>query len=445
MLKSFTLKISLQVRLALPAIVLTILAIIPSPRVSAADAMLYGSDGNDFYQFTGSSSVSNLQSSGWTTLILFALSVQPNGDITYGGQTLVTGGQYVGDPNWAANIFALKTAPTTVYRYEVCVGGWGDGSFANIENLVNSQGTGPGSVLYENFLALRNAVTGIDAINDDDEETYDLNSSTAFGEMLGGMGFKFTFAPYTNQGFWVNLKNNLGSICDVIYLQCYSGGEGNDPASWESAFGGFHVTPGEESNYHSQSQFTSWQSSAGITGGFFWPDVTWAPGANWGWQEIVNGIGIPNSVYTLANDNSGLSLAPQDGGTGDGTPLVQYHLGSSDDFIWHVTYQGTIGGSDTYEIWGDHSGRAVTITGDSMSDNAPMELYDYSGDHSQLLVMDGKSGGYYRMVFVHSGLAMVVEGASTASGAAIVQYNNDNALNAWWQLRQNQVPGSHGS
>ncbi len=75
---------------------------------------------------------------------------------------------------------------------------------------------------------------GIDAINDDDEQTYDLHSSTNFANMLGGLGYKFTEVPYTQQSFWVKLKNGLTN-CDYVYLQCYEGGAGNDPGQWNAA------------------------------------------------------------------------------------------------------------------------------------------------------------------------------------------------------------------
>ena len=89
-------------------------------RASAAYTALYGSDGNDFYQFSGSSAISGLKTSGWNGLILFAFSVKSNGDLTYNGNTIVTGGSYVGASNWGANVASLKAPPTTVYRYEVC-------------------------------------------------------------------------------------------------------------------------------------------------------------------------------------------------------------------------------------------------------------------------------------------------------------------------------------
>jgi len=83
------------------------------PQASATTAALYGADGNDLYRFTGGDTVANLRSSGWTTLILFAATVQPNGDITIenGNTKLVQNGVYVGDSNWGANVAAVKTAP----------------------------------------------------------------------------------------------------------------------------------------------------------------------------------------------------------------------------------------------------------------------------------------------------------------------------------------------
>jgi len=255
---------------------------------------LYGSDGNDFYQFTGASSVANLKPSGWNALFMFGITIQSNGDITHSGTTLVHDGIYVGDANWGPTVDALKAPPTTVTRYEVTLGGWGDTSYDVVKSLVGSQGTGAGSTLYKNFAALKKAVPGIDAINDDDEQAYDLGSSTAFGKMLNGLGMKLSQAPYMNQSFWVQLKNNLGSGADIVYLQCYQGGAGNDPGNWDAAYGnGFHVVPGQESNNHAASWWSNWSSADHVTGGFYWPDVTWAPNANWGVFEIASGLRLP--------------------------------------------------------------------------------------------------------------------------------------------------------
>jgi hypothetical protein len=242
-----------------------------SQRASAANVMNYGADGNDYFQFTTPSMAFD-KASGFTTLITFAMHVNSDGTLVLGG-VVCTNGVYVGPTNWGSLVATLKTAPTTVTRYEVSVGGYGDTSFANIENLVNSQGTGSGSILYKNFQALRNAVPGINAINDDDEQTYNLSSSTSFANMLGGLGYKFTLVPYTAQSFWVNLKNSITN-CDYIYLQCYEGGAGNDPGQWNSAFGnGVVVIPGQESNTATTANWRNWHLETGVQGGFYYPDV----------------------------------------------------------------------------------------------------------------------------------------------------------------------------
>ena len=241
------------------------------PGAFAGVVMNYGADGNDYFQFTTPSMAFD-KASGFTTLITFAMHVNPDGTLLIGGEAC-TNGVYVGRTNWSSLVTTLKTAPTTVTRYEVCIGGWQDTSYNNVKSLVASQGTGPGSILYKNFQALKNAVPGIDAINDDDEQTYDLNSSTNFADMLGALGYKFTLVPYQNQSFWVNLKNSITN-CDYVYLQCYEGGAGNDPGQWDSAFGnGVVVIPGQESNTANPATFHSWYLETGVQGGFYYPDV----------------------------------------------------------------------------------------------------------------------------------------------------------------------------
>ncbi|MDR3459661.1 MAG: DUF642 domain-containing protein [Verrucomicrobiae bacterium] len=238
---------------------------------AAVNVMNYGADGNDYFQFTTPPMALD-KASGFTTLIAFAMHVNADGTLLLGG-VVCNNGVYVGPTNWNPLITTLKTPPTTVNRYEVCIGGWTDASFDNIKSLVASQGTGPGSILYRNFQALKNAVPGIDAINDDEEQTYDLNSATKFANMLGSLGFKFTLVPYTAQSFWVNLRNSLTN-CDCIYLQCYSGGAGNDPVQWNTAFGnGVVVIPGQESNGSTPAIFHNWYLQTGVQGGFYYPDV----------------------------------------------------------------------------------------------------------------------------------------------------------------------------
>jgi autotransporter-associated beta strand protein len=276
-------------------------------------AMNYGADGNDYFQFTNPSMTFD-KASGFTTLITFAMHVDADGTLQLGGGPVCSNGVYIGPSNWGALVATLKTPPTTVTRYEVCIGGWTDTSFDNIKSIVAAQGVGPSSILYKNFQALKNAVPGIDAINDDDEQTYHLSSRTNFANMLGGLGYKYTLVPYTAQSFWVNLKNNITN-CDYVYLQCYAGGAGNDPKNWTTAFGGsngfsltgFHVIPGQESNTANTNNWSKWFLQTGVQGGFYYPDIVFNT-TNWA-AAIRNGVGQFPPITLTNNDTTGSSFS----------------------------------------------------------------------------------------------------------------------------------------
>jgi hypothetical protein len=246
--------------------------------------------GNEFYAPTETWQT-NAHNSNFTALFLFTLQVNPNGDLRFNDNMVVQNGVYVGDPTWGSKLDGCRGG--SVNRIELCIGNWGSTSFDNIRNLVASQGTGTNSILYRNFNALKNAIH-VDAIQYDDEKTYHVSSAVAFGNMLAGLGWKVTLVPYTAQNFWVNVKNQLGSKVDHIYLQCYDGGAGNDPAQWIAAFGGFKVDPGlwgnTDTTTSAANKLRNWQLQLGITGGFMWLNGH-LPGdaPKWG-QALIDGL-----------------------------------------------------------------------------------------------------------------------------------------------------------
>lgn len=268
----------------LPALAALALAV-AAPDASAYSA-IYG--GGPFYS-GGTPVMNDLRGSGFTTVILWSFHIEQNGDLIYNDIPVVKNGAYMGDPAWPTRLATLKSAPTSVNRIEVSIGAWGVPDFERMISLVNGTapgcgttlvcGTGSNSILYRNFQALKTA-TGADAVNFDDESAYNLAPTTTFSQMLIGMGYKITFAPYTQQAFWRNLKNNLGSAVDRIYLQVYAGGAGNNPASWNTAMG-MTVAPGLWSRNGNgcasgdspsvvQTKMSNWKASAGISGGFMW-------------------------------------------------------------------------------------------------------------------------------------------------------------------------------
>ncbi|MBN2783666.1 MAG: hypothetical protein JXR25_02470 [Pontiellaceae bacterium] len=222
----------------------------------------------DFYTLNASQS-SKLKNSGFNTAILFVVDVEANGDLNYNGNhLLVQDGVYVGDKSWGNRLAALKVPPTSITRIEVCTGGAGARSWANIKDLIAAEGTGPDSILYRNFMALKD-VLDMDAICNDDEVAYDAESAATFNRMITSMGMENTLCPYNYSSYWQSIFNN--SEIDAVYLQCYDGGAYNNPATWNSYFGGFKVAPGDWSNdglATVESKFTEW--SPDINGGFIW-------------------------------------------------------------------------------------------------------------------------------------------------------------------------------
>ena len=249
------------------------------PRASAATAVIF-CNGNDNAYNMGSASglttaqINGFRASGFTTMVLFTMSVLTNGDFYYAGQTICTNGVYDGPSNWGSLLAQCKAAPSSVNRIEMCIGGAGDTSSTNIKNLIAANNT---NVLYQNLSALKTAL-GIDAIDSDDESTYDSGSAINFGKMCSAVGMKMTFCPYTDSSYWAAVKSGLGSEVDYIYLQCYQGGAGNDPASWASSLGVpvSQVVPGYW-DYERDATFltnmTTW-AGEGSGGGFLWPSCT---------------------------------------------------------------------------------------------------------------------------------------------------------------------------
>lgn len=229
--------------------------------------------------------ITNLKSSGFNYVILFNVNVEPDGTLTTDGDTICANGKYVFDkkqPYYISDIKNLKKQPTSIERLEICIGGWGNQSYQNIKNLINSVGNGSATVLYRNFKVLKDSLPVLDAVNNDDEFAYDLSTAVRFHVMMAKLGYQSTLAPYTNKTYWTSLSkginDSIAGTVDRILIQCYDGGAGNDPGSWH--LNGIPLHAGRL-NYQdfneTVSVMTTWKSSRAVVGGFFWVynDETW--------------------------------------------------------------------------------------------------------------------------------------------------------------------------
>lgn len=185
-----------------------------------------------------------VKEAGFDTIMLWSVHVHEDGTLYLNNLKVCENGEFVGQKDWKEGWAYLKQEPTTVKRIELSVGAWGTPDFENIAALIQRDGTGEDTILYKNFKALIEA-SGADAINYDDESSYDVSVAVDFGRMMETLGMKITLCPFTAMSYWKGVYDELGDeLIDRIYLQCYDGGAGNNVAEWYNAFGGVKIIPG---------------------------------------------------------------------------------------------------------------------------------------------------------------------------------------------------------
>jgi hypothetical protein len=266
-------------KVCLPAIlVLWLFAVVCSSHAAAQSGFTGIFGGGPFYK-NAASNITEIEHSGFTEAIVWSVEVNSVGDLNFNGEfPLTSNGVYVGNQthsDFAGNMALLKQG--TVKRVTFAVGSSNFGDWENITALVNAQGTGPTSILYKDFQALKAAIPALDAIDFDDENSYNAPTSVAFAVMLGQLGYHVMPDPYTNNSYWTSLVSQINTqlpgTVDGVHLQAYSGGSGNNPCSgWN--FGAVPVFPGlwdlNDTPSQVQNIMSSWHSECGITGGFMW-------------------------------------------------------------------------------------------------------------------------------------------------------------------------------
>jgi hypothetical protein len=234
--------------------------------------------GGPFY-INATNNINEIKNSGFTEAIVWNIEVKTNGDLNFNGEfPLVSNGTYIGNqthPDFASNMAVLKTG--TIKRITFSIGSSNVGDWQDIKALVNAQGTGSSSILFRNFQALKAAIPSVDALDFDDENSFDQSSTVKFAVMLGNLGYHVVLDPFSNASYWTSVASainaQLPGTVDSVHLQAYAGGSGNSPCSgWN--FGSVAVFPGlwdqDDTPAEVQSQMTSWHNQCGITGGFMW-------------------------------------------------------------------------------------------------------------------------------------------------------------------------------
>lgn len=239
--------------------------------------------GGPFYKtanFNIPKNIAEIEHSGFSEAIVWSVEVNSQGDLNFNGEfPLTSNGVYVGNqtyPKFAADMATLKKAGT-VKRVTFSIGSSNYGDWEDITALVKAQGVGPKSILYKDFKALKKAIPALDALDFDDENSYDLGTTVKFGVMVGKLGYHVLPDPYVNASYWQSvvsgINKKLPGTVDGVHLQAYAGGAGNNPCSgW--GFGKVPVFPGVWDKNYTPSQVKTvmrgWHNQCGIVGGFMW-------------------------------------------------------------------------------------------------------------------------------------------------------------------------------
>jgi len=204
--------------------------------------------GGPFYK-NAANSITEIENSGFTEAIVWSIEVSNTGDLNFNGEfPLTSGGVYVGNeyyPDFPADMAQLKQGK--VKRVTFSIGSSNYGDWEDITALVNSQGTCPTSILYQDFQALKAAIPALDAIDFDDENSFNSPTTIQFGVMLGQLGYRVMPDAFDDSSYWTNvvsqINTHLPGTADGVHLQAYAGGSGNNPCvGWN--FGSVPVFPG---------------------------------------------------------------------------------------------------------------------------------------------------------------------------------------------------------
>ena len=220
-----------------------------------------------------------------------------------------------------------------------------------------------------------------------------------------------------------NGNNNLGCTVDhrlvMQYASQYGYGyiawstQGNDNANaWLDLMTGWSTTTywGNEVFYNTSYSISNSAQPASIFSG--------------GGQTISNG------TYRIINRNSGKALDVYNNGTADGTNVDQWPYNGGNNQRWTVTSLG----NGQYSIVNVNANKALDVDGSGGS-GANVQIWSYNSGNNQKWTISATSGGYYRLTPVHnSGLALDVNGNSTADGANVQVYSWSGGNNQQWSF-----------
>ncbi len=166
-------------------------------------------------------------------------------------------------------------------------------------------------------------------------------------------------------------------------------------------------------------------------------EMFWYPNSAGGYDDLFNGTtaGFGNNAKAAIDAQGNVSYLvgmtfELFGNLTNGLANHTLHSydGAQASFEWWPTYTwaapGTTGGggtiaNGTYRIIARHSGRALEVQGAATANGSQLVQYDYFGGNHQRWTVTNRGSGQYSIIGVASGRAVDINAGSTANGAKV--------------------------
>jgi hypothetical protein len=277
---------------------------------------------------------------------------------------------------------------------------------------------------------------------------------TASSSMIGGRSWEQPSAAFDRNSAWVWANANGTNPGPTGWLR-YNFGAGNaqtvkrytvisadqadrDPKSWTfqgSNDGSTWTTLDTQSNqvFATRTHANVYNISNTTAYRYYQIDVTANNGgtsleiAELGlWSD--QGRTIPDGTYRVISKKSKKSLTALNGGTANGTTLVQWSWGGGNEQKWTLNNQS----NGQYKATGVASGRVIDVSAGSTANGAKIQLWDWWNPNNQKWTAIPVGDGSFKVTAVHSGKVADVNGASTADGATVIQWQYTGGDNQKW-------------
>ncbi|GII29298.1 RICIN domain-containing protein [Planotetraspora mira] len=138
-----------------------------------------------------------------------------------------------------------------------------------------------------------------------------------------------------------------------------------------------------------------------------------------GTTAVAKAAAVPTGFTTVVNVGSGKCVDARAAATANGTAVQQYACNGTGAQLWQ--FQATSGGYYRVNV-STNTAQAWDVTNVSAADNAPIQLWSYSGGNNQQWQPVEEAGGAYHFVNRNSGKCLDVPAASTADSVQLGQY-----------------------